>query len=120
VDDITEVNEAYRVLLCKLCRYAVRPGGRIERHFRDKHTVKGNLLKEVVFRFGDAALEDPGTVRLPADGSAAVEGIPVLNGFRCTRCRYLSQSRNNVIYHWTVAGHGEPEDGQGRWTAVRL
>ncbi|KAH6658854.1 hypothetical protein F5X68DRAFT_121795, partial [Plectosphaerella plurivora] len=68
------------VLLCKLYRYAVRPGGRIERYFRDKYIVKGNLLKEVVFRFGDAVLKDPGTVRLPADGSAAVKGIPVLNG----------------------------------------
>jgi hypothetical protein len=119
IESIIYINEEYQILICKLCRTAVRPGTKIERHCRDMHQIKGDQLRDIIFRFASASFEDPNKTVLPTDGSSPVAGIPIIHGFSCTQCRCLSQSRNNITHHWRTAGH-VGEAGQARWKGVRL
>jgi len=70
--EYVEVITQYNILLCRLCPAGVRPGEGIERHLRDEHQVKGRILREIIYQYSDAALNDPVTGTLPEDGSPAI------------------------------------------------
>jgi len=114
--EYVEVITQYNILLCRLCPAGVRPGEGIERHLRDEHQVKGRILREIIYQYSDAALNDPVTGTLPEDGSPAIPQLPVLGGFSCDDCRFFTKARDNVVRHRKSAGH----DGPGGWTQVDM
>lgn len=117
MDDVAQLNEEHRMLVCRDCRAAVRPGAGIESHFQHEHQLTGQTLKDIKDYFGVMDLADPKLVQLPDDGSAAIKLLDVLYGYSCTECRYLTTARDNITRHRREAGHG----GAGnRWTEVRL
>ncbi|KJZ69994.1 hypothetical protein HIM_10605 [Hirsutella minnesotensis 3608] len=65
----------------------------------------------------DADLESPLTCPNPEDNSPPVEFLPVMPGFSCNSCRFLTTSPKVAERHCRTAGH----DARGaRYTAVRL
>ncbi|KAL6366266.1 hypothetical protein LRP88_00111 [Fusarium phalaenopsidis] len=117
MDDIAQLNEEHRMLICCDCRAAVRPGAGIESHFRHEHQITGQTLKDIKDYYSTMDLADPKLSQLPADGSAAIEPLDVLHGYSCAACRYLTTARDNITRHWRETGH---EAAENRWTEVRL
>ncbi|KAL9565573.1 hypothetical protein ACKAV7_009755 [Fusarium commune] len=96
---------------------AVRPGSSIETHFRQKHLLKGQVLKDIKDYYGTLELADPKLAATPEDNSEAIEQLVISHGYSCNACRYLTIARDNIVRHWREAGHGAAEE---RWTEVRL
>jgi hypothetical protein len=68
--------------------------------------VKGEELQHIK-KFVSAVLHarDPATIELPRDGSVAIDGLPRLKGYSCTRCRHVTVSRDNVMAHQRIEQH---------------
>ncbi len=112
-----QLEAEHQILLCRLCATAVRPGTGIETHFRQQHLLKGQPLQDILRYFGDMELVDPTTAALPADRSAPIQSLPVLEGLSCTACRFLTTASDNLTRHWRTAGHQAPGE---RSTRVKL
>lgn len=104
------------MLICRKCNTALRPNT-FEMHFRRAHQLTGDTLREINDHYTGMDLADPEHDTLPADGSAAIELLPVLRGHSCTACRHLTVARDNAVRHWREAQHGKAEV---RWTDVLL
>lgn len=92
------------MLLCRVCRSGVRPGEGVERHFRT-HKLKGPELADIVRYYSDMELDNPMTGRLPDDGLAPVEELPIVRGYSCRACRFHTISPKVAEQHWRTAGH---------------
>jgi hypothetical protein len=117
MEDIIQLNQDYQILICRLCQAAVRPGSSIETHFRQKHLLKGQVLKDIKDYYGTLELADPKLAATPEDNSEAIEQLVISHGYSCNACRYLTIARDNIVRHWREAGYGAAEE---RWTEVRL
>ncbi|RFN54792.1 hypothetical protein FIE12Z_930 [Fusarium flagelliforme] len=71
-DGVLHVLDEPRVLLCLLCRGAIRPGRGIETHFRNTHKYKGDKLKGILSFCDKQAFQDPTKVPLPENGKLNV------------------------------------------------
>jgi hypothetical protein len=85
---VMQLNEEHQMLLCWLCKSAVRPGPSIESHFRHEHQLKGKVLKEVKNYYETMELADPKFAELQEDGSVAVELVDMLSDYSCAACRH--------------------------------
>ncbi|EXL90517.1 hypothetical protein NOF04DRAFT_20545 [Fusarium oxysporum II5] len=59
MESIVQLNQEHQMLLCRLCKTAVRPGAGIESHFRQEHQLKGRVLKDIKNYYGSMELADP-------------------------------------------------------------
>ncbi|CAI6091000.1 unnamed protein product [Clonostachys chloroleuca] len=101
MQDWVTLNEEHRVLICNKCKAAVRPGNKIESHFRHEHNMKGQQLAEILSYFEHQPLQDPVTATLPADGSRPIPGLIVYRqGLSCSVCRFLTTSHDVMTKHW--------------------
>ncbi|KAH7012437.1 uncharacterized protein B0I36DRAFT_278595, partial [Microdochium trichocladiopsis] len=115
--------EERRVLVCRDCRSGLRPGSGIETHLRQVHRRKGSILRRAIeCSWLAEPLSDPRSVELPGDGQPAVPCLPILAGYSCVRCRFLTINRKVIQAHHRKAGHQPPGPGTGPagWTEVRL
>ncbi|KAK2122363.1 hypothetical protein NOF04DRAFT_1374394 [Fusarium oxysporum II5] len=100
IDGVLYVLKKPRILICRLCRYAVRPDRGIETHFRKIHKYTGNKLKAVLSFCNKQGFQDPTKVQLPENGSKAIPQLPKLGGFssretsprRMARWSYISKN----------------------------
>ncbi|KJZ70468.1 hypothetical protein HIM_10140 [Hirsutella minnesotensis 3608] len=116
VDELSHVVEEHRMLICRVCDSGVRPGGGIERHFRG-HEVKGQLLADLTNYYGPMELDNLETGHQPSDGSAPITGLPVLRGYCCSACRFLTTSEKSAQQHWRSVQHSSCG---AKYDAVRL
>lgn len=106
----------YRILLCLHCKAAVRPGKAIEAHWRNVHQWTGHHLQEVLAYAATLTLQDPHTIRMPAQ-CALIPQLPTFPGYSCSGCNYLTRSRKCRERHDREQSHPESEAG---WIQVRL
>ncbi len=100
------VNLEYAVLLCTKpqCRHAQAVRG-IEEHLRRFHHEKPAIRKEAVefgralVKWGERFLYDYTVVELPVNGLAPQPIVPVVDGFSCYSCCFLTISRAVVRKH---------------------
>lgn len=98
MEKLVELNEEHRLLICQLCSNAIRPGKSIEGHFR-AHRIKGSLLRDIVHYCSIMDLQDPLTIAVPTSRSKAVQSLPLLSGFRCTQCHFMTIAKDNTTRH---------------------
>ena len=101
----------YEVLLCLLCKNALKPKKGIEDHLRNSHQLKGEELRNILLQCATFLVQDPGLIPLPANGSRAISQLPVYGGYMCNYCVYLTTNRNSIVSHCskrhnTSAGEG--------------
>jgi hypothetical protein len=100
---LVALNMDFNVLICLQCKFAVTPSA-IVRHLRDQHKTDIRLRKQVEeyvqeFLF----IYDYVTVPLPEENSVPQPIIPVIDGFQCQACPFLTQSRKIVKAHGNSA-----------------
>ncbi|KAL6408600.1 hypothetical protein AUP68_07543 [Ilyonectria robusta] len=109
-----------RILVCLVCRAAVRPGPSIEIHFRGQHKLKGEHLQAVMSLCSDWLLQDPRCIALPNDGTKAIPYLPVYKGFRCTHCIFMTISRKKIVSHYREKKHNIGDINVKDWEEVGL
>ncbi|KAM5358751.1 hypothetical protein ACJA88_015294 [Fusarium oxysporum] len=77
-DGVLHVLDEPRILLCLLCKHAVRPGRGIETHFRNKHKYMGDKIKRILSFCDKQGFQDPTKVPLPKNGTKAIPQLPKL------------------------------------------
>jgi hypothetical protein len=98
-DGVLYMLDEPRILICLLCRYAIRPGRGIETHFRNKHKYTGDKIKGILYFCNKQGFQDPTKVLLPENGSKAIPQLPKLGGFSCDYCNFLSIDKSNLRHH---------------------
>ena len=100
------VNDKFAVLLCvsTRCRHALTVGG-IGEHLRKSHLEGLRVRREakkfaLVLAESDARfLRDHRVVELPINGSPPQPILPVVEGFSCRFCPFLTISRDKIRKH---------------------
>ena len=100
------INVDFGVLLClsPSCKRAVSSIG-IDGHMRNIHHYKPAIRKQINGFVQDLISQDTRfqcnytTVQLPADGSIPQLVVPVVGGFSCQECRFLTTNRDNIRKH---------------------
>jgi hypothetical protein len=103
--DLLEYNENYRVIICRDCKYAIQ-----------KNALGSHLLRHKIYRserqhlltaISQLDLLEPEDVLIPPGQSPAVDGLPVISGYKCTAngCVNLCASTKRMRRHWSEA-HG--------------
>lgn len=110
-DNLLRYDAQHRVLICHECRYAVQ-----------KSALDGHLLRHKIYRgarqrllssIATLKVLEPDAVQPPPLGSAPIDGLPVLTGFRCAApgCESLYVSSKRMRRHWAdVHRVGDPPD----------
>jgi hypothetical protein len=97
--DLLHYNATYRVLICRECQYAIQ-----------KSAVSSHLLRHKIYReerqhllssIAQLSLLDPDDVPIPPPGVLAIDGLPVIPGYRCTQtgCESLCASLKRMKRH---------------------
>jgi len=87
---LVELNVEYGVLICRQCKYALKPTA-ISRHLGNKHKTPVELRKQLdKYVSGFPFQYDHMSVQLPSNGSEPQPIIPVLDGHLCKDCPYMS------------------------------
>jgi hypothetical protein len=105
VDEHIRYVEEYKVVICRTCRYCIRPGGSYD-HFRLWHKDLGlPVRKELQSHCDSLDLANPKDVRVPTDG-ATIDDLALYTGRRCTipACGALCVKESQAIKH--ARGHG--------------
>ncbi|KAH7009472.1 uncharacterized protein B0I36DRAFT_402027 [Microdochium trichocladiopsis] len=117
-------SQEHRVLLCVSCRVGLRPDDGIRLHFLRKHRLKGEALRQIRdYSYAVEPITSPYTVPVPADGSPHIEQLPVLDGFSCSDCRFLTTSWKSLspgshARYWVVKEGTRGITGSGTTSAT--
>ena len=120
LENIACILHEHNVLICLICRAAVRPGKAITPHFRKAHEMKGEPLRRVLSFCKDWSFNDPVSVALPRDGTRLIPELPTLFGYSCKECGFKTTSRKNMICHFSKSQHKIPKSEEARWTTDLL
>ncbi|KAH7118435.1 hypothetical protein EDB81DRAFT_873174 [Dactylonectria macrodidyma] len=96
----------HHILVCLLCKAAVRPGRAIENHFRHLHS--------------GWTLGDPMNMAPLDDGSKVITELAAQWGYSCKSCIYMTISRKNVLKHCAQHKPGISKANAPAWKEVLL
>jgi hypothetical protein len=120
VDGLATILPEYRILICLICRTAVRPGEAIESHFRRTHRLKGERLKAVKVLHSGWLLQDPLTMAPMDNKSRIIPELEVQHGYSCKACIYFTISRDNVLKHYSQRHPELAKSGERNYEEVSL
>jgi hypothetical protein len=101
------INVEFRVVLClsPLYRHAQTTKG-IVYHMRNFHHEKpairkqlSEFVQDIISQDTQFSSYDSTNIQLPADGSIPQPVVPVVDGFSCRECRFLTISRDMIRKH---------------------
>ncbi|TWU70380.1 hypothetical protein ED733_000066 [Metarhizium rileyi] len=81
------------------------------------HHVSGTDLKEIEEFLAQGQANDPKTIELPTNGGPKRPVNPVVDGFKCRGCSFITTSEKSANTHWRTAAH--TLEGH-RYTKVRV
>ncbi|KJZ69993.1 hypothetical protein HIM_10604 [Hirsutella minnesotensis 3608] len=120
LDNVLCIITEFRIIVCLLCRTAIRPEKGIERHFRSVHGEKGEALKRILLFCAGWSLQDPSTIALPSDGCSAIPELPIYNGYACDECLFKTSCYKVIVQHYSKVRHSITESDRRKGRAVLL
>ncbi|KAF4435120.1 restless-like transposase [Fusarium austroafricanum] len=99
IDGIAAILPEYPILVCLICKAAVRPDKGIGSHFRHTHCLKGEMLKAVYALHSGRTLRNPLHMPPRDKESRAISDLKVKHGYSCKACTYLTISKDNLVKH---------------------
>ena len=82
-----------RVILCTLCKYALKPGSRtVSKHLGESHHVPASARKGLDAFIQSLRLLDPEQLRPRADGGVPHPHLAIHTGCACSVCKYKTTS----------------------------
>jgi hypothetical protein len=119
-EGLLEYLAAYKVVVCKSCKYAIQPTG-MSGHLRDIHHLR-HPQRLPFQKFVSKLNLDPPRVALKTPIlHFPVPGLPVQDGLQCEAegCKHLCASEKRMKGHW-YAAHGRPGRPLVDWRPVPL
>lgn len=105
MDKHIQVNGAYNLVICLKCGRALTPGDGAISNLRGTHQVSGTDLKSIEDYLALGQANNPKTIELPTNGGLQQPLIPVVKGFKCRACPYITTSEKLANIHWKTAAH---------------
>jgi hypothetical protein len=103
-----------RVILCTLCKYALRPGSRtVSKHLGECHSAPAGARKGLNGFIQSLALSDPEKLRPRTDGCTPHPHLAVHTGCACSICEYKTTSLELMGRHFSKT-HAAGEKGK-KW-----
>ncbi|KAF7136741.1 hypothetical protein CNMCM5793_006210 [Aspergillus hiratsukae] len=116
----------HRVLICKLCTYAVPPTY-LRTHLKGhRNQIPGlnsaGAISALEKELRELPLIDPSqeTVKFPSPDTMALPGLPVQEGLQCKQCRYITCSKAWMQQHLQSHRPARQARGRPRKTAERI
>ncbi|RAO64318.1 uncharacterized protein BHQ10_000330 [Talaromyces amestolkiae] len=118
--DLLHYNAQHKLLICLECKYAIQ-----------KHAVDSHLLRHKIYRgerqqllsaISELEIPEAGGVRFPTEPCEPVDGLPVIDGYKCTArggCGSLYASVKRMRRHWSES-HGLTDLPEGYASAVHM
>lgn len=101
--------DQWKVLIClhDRCNYALVPQG-ISRHLKKHHGEHYDLQlrREIVSYSEGVALVSPSEIDTPVDVPPPIEGLRIMDGWRCKNCSKVGQAIGGGVEHCRKA-HGQ-------------
>lgn len=127
VAHLITLNDEFGVLLCRSdrCRYALTVNG-LGEHLRKSHLETLAVRREtkefaLALARQDARFQcDHKSVELPINGSAPQPILPVVDGFRCLFCHFLTISRAKLRAHANKEHSKNGEEDDRVYARVKL
>lgn len=119
-EDLLHPLPAYRVVICKPCRYAVHPGA-IPRHLKDIHRILRARRRPFIDYASQLDLAAPENVILPQPEDPPVSILPIEKGLACSveGCKHLCVTEKRMQKHWLACHPGQPVAASS-WHKVHL
>ena len=108
-------NANHRILICRECKYAIQKSA-LGSHLL-RHKIYRGERQRLLSSIARLAISEPDDVPLPPAGSPAVDGLPVIQGCRCTAagCGNLCASAKRMRRHWSEShGVSDPPESAAR------
>ncbi|RDW77360.1 hypothetical protein BP6252_05413 [Coleophoma cylindrospora] len=111
---------AHKVLICKLCQYAIQPAA-IPRHLKDLHHIYRSHRRPFIEYASQYTLSEPSEVVLPQAHEFPVPFLPVEDGVSCDAegCGHLCVTVKRMKSHWTTVHHSATPESRS-WRNVKL
>lgn len=77
------------------------PGPGAENHYRQKHHLAGDILKEIIKLCSRWQLLDPSIVPTPDDGSTPIPELLLRPGYKCSFCFFMTTNRGKIGRHYS-------------------
>jgi hypothetical protein len=121
------INSEFGVLLClsALCKHAQSADGIIY-HLRNFHHEKPEIRRQLdsfvqaLQKQDERFLRDYTTVELPVDGLSPQPVVPVVDGFSCLECRFLTTNRKIARVHANKGHNSKRAKDKDIFNHVRL
>ncbi|KAL2869547.1 uncharacterized protein BJX67DRAFT_347564 [Aspergillus lucknowensis] len=96
---LLQYNEAYGVLICRDCRYAIQKNA-LQSHLL-RHKIYRDERHNLLLTIADLEILEPDDVPLPSPTSQPIDGLPVFSGYRCvvSGCGHLCASSKRMKRH---------------------
>ncbi|KAF2732263.1 hypothetical protein EJ04DRAFT_497248 [Polyplosphaeria fusca] len=111
IGSLLQYEAEYGVVICRECQYAIQKSA-LESHLL-KHKIYRNERQRLVSTLSQLELLEPDEVRLPSPSSGPIDGLPVIDGYRCTiaACGRLYASTIRIKRHCSeMHGNGQSSD----------
>jgi predicted metal-binding protein len=89
----------YSALICRSCRYCLTPRG-VGRHFQWQHKTISCGERDQLVKFAEClTVSRPEDIEVPSEEIAAIEGLDVIDGFKCGECEGLYGTMRSIQNH---------------------
>lgn len=119
IGGVASILPVHKVIVCLHCKAGIMPGVGTESHFRHKHQLAGDKLKDVLKLSSRWQLLDPSTVPTPDDGSAPIPELLLRPGYKCSLCLFMTTNRGQISRHNRVEHKTAPQKPEA-WEEVYL
>lgn len=113
--DFLEFNHQFQVLICLQCRYAVQKTA-LESHLL-RHKIYRGERRRLLLSLSEHPILDPDDVQVPTPDSQPIDGLPIIQGYRCTSpgCDSKCASIKRMRRHWSEShGISDPPESCSR------
>jgi Orsellinic acid/F9775 biosynthesis cluster protein D len=98
--------EQFKVLVCRKCEHCISPGG-TEVHLRRSHRDIPLIVRKELIAFSDnLALDYPEAITAPCSCITMINGLKVIDGFKCMECGCLCGTEKSMRQHCKTQ-HGQ-------------
>jgi len=120
ISDLVLYNEKYKVLVCLVCRFCIKPSPADKAHLTDLHQEWPlKLRKEILTYASQLSIAQPEEVVYPEPTEPAITGLTIHDGWACRKCGYLCASLLTMKEHLKRTHEWRKANGSW-WRAAKV
>jgi hypothetical protein len=117
MDRVLRYLPKYKVILCSICRYCIKGDGidlHLQRVHKDVHFKTRKEWRQQIKEDVDGQeVVEPAAVEIPIHASTPIQELPIMDGFQCLSCDFISGTVGTTQLH--ARTHGWLTGKQPSW-----